>query len=110
MAPLFQGINKKILCSRLTDSRRLPNIPGMMTELTKPPKPKIEAIMTAVSLCFFHFWRLEEVGTQPVDTNLSDRRRRVFSCRAFAQPLYGSDSIRSPSGPEAIGHFDGGEP
>ena len=94
MAPLFQGINKKILCSRLTDSRRLPNITVMMTELTKPPKPTIKAIMMAAFFVFFiGGCSLEEVGTQPVDTNLSDVS--AVPSRAEPLPMPPMDAIQS---------------
>ena len=57
----------------LTNSRRLPSISEMMTELKSPQRVKIEAIIAIASLVFFGgACSLEDVSMQTVDTNLSD--------------------------------------
>ena len=66
----------------------------MTTELTKPQKPKVEAIMAAAFFVFFiGGCSLEEVGTLPVDTNLSDVS--AVSSRAEPLPMPQMDSIQS---------------
>jgi hypothetical protein len=73
MNPRVQGINKKISWSMLTNSKRLPSMNGMMTELKKPERVKTEAIMTLVLLVFsIGGCSLEDVDMQTIDTNHSD--------------------------------------
>ena len=83
MAPLFQGINKKILCSRLTDSRRLPNITVMMTELTKPPSTQSKQLYKLPSL----FFSLEAVRLKKSALSPSIRISVAFRLCLRAEPL-----------------------
>ena len=65
----------------------------MTTELTKPQKPKVEAIVAAAFFVFFiGGCSLEEVGTLPVDTNLSDVS--AVSSRAEPLPMPPTDAIQ----------------
>ena len=95
----------------LTDSGRLLNIDKMTTELTLSGKAKIKAITMVVFLVFsIGSCSLEEVGMQTVDSNLSDDSVMPSDAEPLPCASNGSDSIGSPSGPKAIGRFDGGEP
>ena len=94
MAPRVQGINKKILWSMLTNSKRLPSMNGMTSESKKPKRVKIQAIMTVASLVFsIGACSLEEVDMQTVDTNLSDDS--ALPSLAEPIPMSSIDQIRS---------------